>query len=97
MTEKWSKPLSLSFNPLVSFTVTVILASVAVCQFGDERIYIEGLRGGGGGKGSLNTATLNEVQDADAREENVSPQEAPSGSRWRRFESGAPFLHRHQP
>lgn len=100
MTEKWPKPLSLCFNPLVSFTVTVILAAVAVRQRGNERVYIEG------GREALNTATLNEGrsvlrlnvrEDADAQEGNVSSQEASSGSRWRRSESGAPFLLRHQP
>lgn len=58
------------------------------------------------GQGSLNTATVNEGQsalplnvreDADAQEGNVASQEAASGSRWCRSESGAPFLLTHQP
>lgn len=45
MTEKWSKPLSLRFNPLISFSVTVIPTSVTVRHFGNERVYIEGEAG----------------------------------------------------
>lgn len=104
MTEKWPKPLSLCFNPLVSFTVTVILASVAVRQRGNERVYIKG-----GWQGSLNTATLNEGQsvlrlnvreDADAQEGNVSSQEASSGKQvapileWSSFSSQTSTIKR---
>lgn len=42
MTEKWSKPLSLRFHPLISFSVTVILTSLTVRECRNEPLHIEG-------------------------------------------------------